>query len=512
MKRLLGFITALSMLAACAPAENQLTEPTPTPPPQFSEPSGIYADWSRLAGPEIPEALGTRLSPGPLDSVTPSEEYGRLLPYIGDGIQDGWGWSEYRWGLVTDSGCVVLDPVLSSVLAITDGESCALVLTRAADGDGHSLQALCAADGSWCTDFLYSGIYPMQDGGIFLADTRYDENGNFIGDIDNACIMDYEGNVVCNLSELRPEADLGDWRNSAAFQYDFMSQSCGYARVNLPDGRCVFMDINGKVLRSDEFDGYCASAAPFNRGLACVMSSEGLWGLIDTNGKWVAQPQYRNLMDINGAINAWTTDGRTLLLNDKGEEVLDVTHLTSPNITGLKNGVIITDYTENGAVLYDGQLNALGTPADYFSVDGGVVVFRGLHEGEQGIVIYDGENTIFHPGDYTTIIQENDRIAAVRADGVGELLDMEGNVTASLPDSENGVGCVMDAATGERYLIRWGSSAVSLCGENGKTMTNPGGLNGGILWGYTARVDETGAEIVTMDGERIFRTSIDFTD
>ena len=163
---------------------------------------------------------------------------------------------------------MVLDPVLSSAMVLSDGERYVLLLGKTQELDGRTEQtyALCAPDGSWCTDFLYSDIFAMPDGRLCLCDIRYDENGQYTGDLNNACIMDYDGSVTLNLSEIRPEIPLGDIQASPDFQYSMLGMSEGYARVDLEEGRSVFMDSTGKLLRSDEFDGYFATAFSFSGG------------------------------------------------------------------------------------------------------------------------------------------------------------------------------------------------------------------------------------------------------
>ena len=103
------------------------------------------------------EAVYSRLSPSPLTELEPSTSYGRLLPFDG--------------GLVTESGRIVLDPVLESIetASFESGpgrEYLAMYILQNAEGR----YAVCAADGSWCSGFDYSAVYPMELGVLCVYD------------------------------------------------------------------------------------------------------------------------------------------------------------------------------------------------------------------------------------------------------------------------------------------------------------------------------------------------------
>ena len=89
MKKLTLFLALMLLLSACAAPAEPSPEPTPTPAPSFAQPSGIYADWSRLEKPSVPENVGSRLSEGPLTELTPAGDYGLLLPYVGGRLESG---------------------------------------------------------------------------------------------------------------------------------------------------------------------------------------------------------------------------------------------------------------------------------------------------------------------------------------------------------------------------------------------------------------------------------------
>ena len=91
------------------------------------------------------EAVYSRLSSSVMDTLATSDSYGRLLPFGG--------------GLVTESGMIVLDPVLESVTASSyesGGKTQYLDIYILQNTDG--LYAVCAANGSWISDFAYTAV------------------------------------------------------------------------------------------------------------------------------------------------------------------------------------------------------------------------------------------------------------------------------------------------------------------------------------------------------------------
>jgi len=278
MKKLSLLLAVLLLLTACtgAPEPDSTPEPTPTPKPvpQFSNPSGIYADWSKLEKAEAPAEVGTRLSEGPLTTLTPSDDYGLLMPYVGGRVYsaDSWGWTETRYGLVTKDGCVVLDPILSSVWTTNTDDGFVYVLNKAPEDAENmenpiELSAICAADGSWCTDFIYSSAYWS---GEYLRCYAIDGYG---------CLMDKDGNIVFELSDIAYEEALSDSYGDYdewLLQYSGLNYESGYVNMELQDGRCAYFDMEGNILRSDEFDGYCYSRYVFTDGGAAVVDPKDI--------------------------------------------------------------------------------------------------------------------------------------------------------------------------------------------------------------------------------------------
>ena len=151
--------------------------------------SGVAEHWSVLEGEARLPAVGTRWTSGPMEELTPSPDYGELVPYAGAGYYlvypDGEGGTVQSpslstlYGLMTVDGCAVLDPVCDSISRLSwidgDGQDQWLPVWKLArsgpDGDlmDGALSALAALDGSWSTPFQYWGAAGSPVG-IFAGD------------------------------------------------------------------------------------------------------------------------------------------------------------------------------------------------------------------------------------------------------------------------------------------------------------------------------------------------------
>ena len=158
--------------------------------------SGVAEHWSVLEGEARLPAVGTRWTSGPMEELTPSPDYGELVPYAGAGYYlvypDGEGGTVQSpslstlYGLMTVDGCAVLDPVCTGIYASSylDGQGTSHTLpvwelTRTGNG---RLTALAARDGSWVTPFRYwaaagspLGVFAGDGTGLSLLSTETGE-------------------------------------------------------------------------------------------------------------------------------------------------------------------------------------------------------------------------------------------------------------------------------------------------------------------------------------------------
>ena len=137
----------------------------------------VQTDWSVLEGTEeTPSTVLNRWYDSYTDHLIAREDYGTLLPFAGarvtiqplDGESQDYISSSFLYGLMTQEGTVVMDPVCTSIYRVSytsaTGDSVplpVLALERGDEAQGDpgsgTLMALAAADGSWCTDYVYWG-------------------------------------------------------------------------------------------------------------------------------------------------------------------------------------------------------------------------------------------------------------------------------------------------------------------------------------------------------------------
>lgn len=171
--KLLPLLLAAALLAGCAGPGGQSGSESQSGAPA-SQPQ-VQADWSVLEeGAQALPAIYHRWYPDYADALFPRTDYGQLIPFAGAAalvtspVAEEYSYTTCLYGLMTGEGKVVMEPVCSAIsrasYANEDGESVFLPVLMLEKGDGErgnpadgTLLALAAADGSWCTDFVYWG-------------------------------------------------------------------------------------------------------------------------------------------------------------------------------------------------------------------------------------------------------------------------------------------------------------------------------------------------------------------
>ena len=513
-KKLLLLASALAVLAGCAPAAPApMPEPAQTAAPQFSEPSGVYADWSKLHGYEPPAEIGTRLSPGPLTEIEPSDDYGLLIPYAGEAVYTSDGWASqyvaqyYKYGMVTSGGCVVLDPVLDSAWTIEGERGSVYVLEKR--GDEGSVKAVCALDGSWCTGFDYESVSMTGDGYLCLLNLSWDDSGAPDPEgLAKGCIMDLEGNVVFRLSEMQPDGRLDGDANM--LQSLAMNMSGGRSLAQLKDGNVAFMGLDGGILDAGYDNGEFLSAFQFDGGTAFVKDiATGLWGVIDTDGGWVCEPVYAEVYYQTGMYSALTTDGRGVLIDGSGQQLWPgVTAELTRSYIKLENGFMSADYNTYPPV-YAGSDGAALPSGNYFwcPPGSGAALLCG-DEGEY--YSYDGASLTplpsIPPGSVGSVW---DDVIVASQDGKVYLFDFEGSELLS--QEGNYATVSRDAVTGELYFLNYkANGSVAVTSMDGREIHGGTGMT--IAGGYVNAVGAASSAVVDMDGTCVFRTALDMGD
>ncbi len=193
--RMLSFALAFTFLCSCAE-----TAPPPLPTPE-SPAANIAAplvqvDWEKVQTPQnispSPNLDGGRWYDGATTDLIPGDDYGPLYPYIGTMVRASQTWlddtnTQHTWiedclrpvyGLMDHSGKLVTDAAFQDILQATYiyGDQNiplpALILVKTQPewdeyfSNGRRY-AVCARDGSWCTDFEF-WAYTMNHEALLL--------------------------------------------------------------------------------------------------------------------------------------------------------------------------------------------------------------------------------------------------------------------------------------------------------------------------------------------------------
>ncbi len=146
--------------------------PTPSAKPAPSEPP-VYTDWSKLDPPDYPEDMYTYSPHYSGEKLTPQDNYGMLLPYVGALVDlDDWEpETAYYYGVMDRSGRVVTDPAYDNV-SLYGGY---LILTKLApapdDYMGWRDVTIAAQDGRWVREMglQQSTSYAIDDSGLIAC-------------------------------------------------------------------------------------------------------------------------------------------------------------------------------------------------------------------------------------------------------------------------------------------------------------------------------------------------------
>jgi len=274
--------------SADTPSASVETEPAAT-----DLQSTVHTDYSYLTPFQPPEEKYTRLKDGPLPELEPSKKYGRLLPYVGEKLYGDDGYNSFNmFGLVTEDGMIVTDPVYMSVYPsgyydyasfkymdglVYDIEKLTGDINKIDMNDpwNSMRHAVCAIDGSWITPFDYISVY-CTDAVIFCI------RDNETNDVD---VFDYSGRLLYNSREL---PCYGEIPPHSAYIFH-IGYGEGMTAIPLTTGKTAYIDAkSGDVTLADYAQGEA-----FQGGYARVRTSEnGLTGFINKSFDLVISPQY----------------------------------------------------------------------------------------------------------------------------------------------------------------------------------------------------------------------------
>jgi hypothetical protein len=357
--------------------------------------SGVLTDYSYLTPYTPPAETYTRLHDGAMTALEPSNQYGALLPYVGEMMYSDDGYNTIRkYGLVTKDGMIVTDPVYADAYqgnfydysSYTSENMPVYILSKLKDTIDEEnmwdseVRAVCALDGSWVTGFEYESIYCTGKVILLVRDTGKN-------DID---VMDYKGKLLYSTKTL---GCYGDIPESSA--YSFMSgYGEGLIAVPLSGGRSVIID----ALTGHETFIDFEQCSAFSEGRAAVMQ-DGLYGYIDRSFNLVIPPQslwfdYFH----NGKSIIQYPDQSYAIIDADGNILLENPYYISKwdsNTYGVCN-------SDNSMTYYDGELQKITPPESqqitplyggwyFYKGDNSVTIFKGdeAHMFKDAEAVYD---------------------------------------------------------------------------------------------------------------------------
>jgi hypothetical protein len=460
-----------------------------------------------------PEEISYRLSDDPLTELTPADDYGTLLPYIGAYYYDDSGTRLNRYGLVTADGMIVLDPVLTTLdLASYSAAGkttwlAVYIMGKYAvgdDGAGRTVYALAGKDGSWATGFDYSQVIPMELGVLCVVDGTanaavcYDETGAVVFDTRN----------FSSLSRLAPGSvtSLG-------------SCSAGYMTIDYTNDQRGFMDKNGSILnRNTQMASYFDDVRPFSEGLAAVELYDK-WNYIDTTGYYAIYGLFDEAGDFRNGVAVVKKDGVYTAIDTKNtvlKEFPDAETVTpQDNYIYVKN----TDGTEHyyltpamtEANIYDKEVHMC---ADGYWVVGADGVRMRTFAG----------NEFYFSGAVELEACSGDGLYLLKlADGSFAVMDEYSRVVVT---DDNGLGFVSDSGTGETYIFKYTGNGASLYTSSGALAADgavlrdtesgytgsASGADYGPDGGYTLCADQYTSGLKNAENDWMFRIRVDTGD
>lgn len=404
------------------------------------------------------EAVYSRLSSSVMDTLATSDSYGRLLPFGG--------------GLVTESGMIVLDPVLESVTAASyesGGETQYLDIYILQNTDG--LYAVCGADGSWISDFAYTAVYPMELGVLCVTD----ENANL------AVCYDEAGTQLFNT------ANFSDRSMMAAGSVSTLAQcGSGLMLCTYQSGSKSFLRADGTALnRSEGRTSYFEDALPFSEGYAAVRVN-GLWGYVNTDGEFAVQPAYSQATSFVGGYAAVYGGGMWQIIDTTGTVRLQLPGVSEVSLgygSIDADGTYYSTQTFEQAVFY----GYTGVP-----IDGGFWV-----KGETGVRVFlTGGSEVYFSGASSIISRSGDLWLVELADGSQAVMDNYSRVV-----SYGECSFVQDQATGDTYMYNPGTQ--TLYDSAGSFVAD--GCTGVVIDGFAWCSDSVSCGWKNMSNEWIFR-------
>ncbi len=372
MKRLTCLLILLTLLlSACNGASSPIlpsipqssaTEPSTTEPiPTEPAPTiGVHVqtDYSAYEPRKFTPKF-TRLQSEPIYDLVPSDSYGKLYPFAGKenyvSYEDGFGYSEgFSYGMVTEDGCIVVDPVYSYVSRM---ELPYWRLTKQEQSTEHEYigvirSAIASLDGSVVTKCVYERLY--EDGNRILA-IYGDQTLRFD-------LLDENLNVVLSSDQLWQSERLTDYRLEYSEGVLLLAYNTGVQdEYGWEEVEHYFAYETGEI-----FAGPYPLAYGFSGGMACVQMEDETYTYIDLQGNPMGRSFEHADSFHKSGVAVVDTEGTSELIDRNGKTILSFPRNECyMSIRG--DRVIVTDsntyaesiYDLDGRLIYDAKEHPL---------------------------------------------------------------------------------------------------------------------------------------------------------
>lgn len=512
MNKIIPLILALTLLSGCS-----LTTQIDTVIERYLEPAiqtaiegeaevvndmsvDIITDRSKYTSYVAETDIYTRLSSDIMETLAPND-YGRIMPYVGGFSLDAEGNTVPSFGLVSEDGLIVLDPVLVSAEFSTyevEGETYyydIIILGKVIDGE--TMYAICGGRGTWCTDFIFTSVFSNEIGTIGVTDLT----NNY------AICYDEAGAELFNTSWF---SELYRLKDGTIESIEECSE--GYMKIIFTNDQVGFINSSGYILnRGSDLPSYFDDAGSFSEGLLAI-NNYGAWSYLDQYGSYEIYASFSYAGEFKGGYAAIIQDGAWKIIDTEGEAMLVFDTATDVEVFENYISVEFSDgsykyYTTSSLTeinMYDKELNLT---AEAYWVEGAAGVRMRTFSGEE----------IYFSGAVSLIKSQGDLYLLELADGSYAVMDEYSRVSVH----GEALDFVVCRLTGETYIMATNDEGItSLYNSNGNLVVdgifygenNIAAIENGVISGLYMCKDSHSVGYKNSENEWIFRIKLDDAD
>ncbi len=349
VKKIVALLCAVALISGLAGCANQssVSTPTDTTEKPSDETQSLTATAQNSDTPvfmleKLPEIGGyvddvicNRRYPEFRDTLTPGEDYGRLIPFIGsfrDYHTVDYETGEWRdethiirkYGLMTDKGEIIVDAVYDYV-DITDNGDGSYIISLSLKGEEFETiesQLICASDGSWVKyGEEYANFYICPAGDDIWVCTDHSDI-----DLENSTgaprtfFCDKSGKKLFEFDSCYPAGD-SEFKDGY-LALSFFDDYSNYEYKNR------FIDKNGNLA----FDGVYPEHN-FKDGKVIARNDKDETGVFTSEGNWFIKPRFEYISEYDNYYFAKTESARWIYdMNGKVVKIISDAELGDMDI------------------------------------------------------------------------------------------------------------------------------------------------------------------------------------